>query len=40
MTDNINEIAFMAGFNTPSYFTRIFKEAYGMTPAEYREKKS
>jgi len=34
---NINEIAYMAGFNSPSYFTRIFKDAYGMTPAEYRD---
>ncbi|NPA43811.1 MAG: response regulator [Chlorobi bacterium] len=34
----VNEVAYAAGFNTPSYFVRRFKEAFGLTPGEYREK--
>lgn len=33
---NISEIALQAGFNDPSYFTRIFNQDLGMTPSEYR----
>jgi len=32
------EVAYAAGFKSPSYFTRLFKEAYGRTPAEFRSK--
>jgi len=35
---SVHEIAYAAGFNSPSYFTRLFKEIYGLTPAEYRDK--
>ncbi len=35
---NVGEIAYVSGFNNPSYFARIFKETYGVTPAEYRKK--
>lgn len=31
----INEIAYSVGFNTPSYYIKCFKEAYGTTPSEY-----
>ncbi|WP_166963966.1 two-component regulator propeller domain-containing protein [Yeosuana marina] len=31
----INEVAYMVGFNTPSYFIKCFKETYNNTPAEY-----
>ena len=31
----VNEVAYSVGFNTPSYFIKCFKEAYGKTPAEY-----
>ncbi len=31
----INDIAFKCGFNSASYFTKMFKEKYGLTPKEY-----
>ncbi|WP_454245289.1 hybrid sensor histidine kinase/response regulator transcription factor [Psychroflexus sp. MBR-150] len=31
----VNEVAYMVGFNTPSYFIKCFKEMYGQTPLEY-----
>jgi AraC-like DNA-binding protein len=34
----ITAIAFDTGFSDPSYFGRIFKKEFGMTPAEWREK--
>lgn len=37
---NINEIAIECGFNTPYYFSRIFKQRTGMSPSEYQIKKS
>jgi AraC-like DNA-binding protein len=33
----LSEIAFQTGFNSSSYFTRVFKEEYGKTPSEYLE---
>lgn len=35
---NVNEIAYMTGFNDPKYFTSNFKKKYGMTPTEYLKK--
>lgn len=32
----VREIAVLVGIPNPSQFTRIFKAAYGMTPAQYR----
>ncbi|TXE09057.1 response regulator [Gelidibacter salicanalis] len=32
----INEVAYMVGFSTPSYFIKCFKETYGKTPQEYQ----
>lgn len=34
---SLKEIAFMAGFNSASYFTTCFKEEYGKTPSEFLE---
>ena len=34
----INEICFSVGFNSPSYFSKCFKERFGMLPAQYRQK--
>ena len=33
---SVNEVAEECGFNDPSYFTKTFKNAFGMTPKEYR----
>lgn len=35
----ISEIAYQIGFNTPSYFNKVFKENVGCTPNEYLSKK-
>jgi DNA-binding response OmpR family regulator len=32
---NISEVAYSLGFNSLTYFTRLFKKHYGMTPTEY-----
>lgn len=34
---NISEIAFEVGFNDPNYFSRMFRESYGVSPGKYRE---
>lgn len=36
----INEISKMCGFESPSYFGKIFKEETGLTPKEYRGRRS
>lgn len=35
-TKSVSEIAYEVGFSAPAYFTRVFREAYGETPSEYR----
>ena len=37
---NISQIAYMVGMNDPRYFSRCFKQKFGMTPTEYKEKYS
>ena len=32
----ISEIAYEIGFSTPAYFTKCYREAYGVTPTETR----
>lgn len=32
---NVNEIAILCGFSSPSYFTKCFKQRFGMKPSEY-----
>lgn len=34
--DHITEIALTCGFNSPSYFTKLFLHKYGITPSAYR----
>jgi AraC-like DNA-binding protein len=34
---SIREVAFALGFDNPSYFSRLFKQKTGFTPAEFRQ---
>ncbi len=34
---NITEIAFRCGFHDSNYFTRQFRQAFGMPPRDYRQ---
>lgn len=34
----VSEISYEVGFSTPAYFTRCYREKYGVTPTEDREK--
>jgi ligand-binding sensor domain-containing protein/DNA-binding response OmpR family regulator/nitrogen-specific signal transduction histidine kinase len=36
-TKTVSEIAYEAGFNSPSYFIMRFKELFGVTPAQYQK---
>ena len=35
---SMSEIAYEVGFSAPAYFTRCYREAYGETPTETRNK--
>lgn len=35
---SISEVAYATGFSFPKYFTKCFKEEFGMTPTEYQNK--
>ena len=35
---SISEIAYEVGFNSPAYFTRVYRETYEETPSELRER--
>ena len=35
---SISEIAYEVGFSAPAYFTRVFRETYGESPSEMRER--
>ena len=35
---NMTQISYMVGINDPRYFSKCFKQRYGMTPTEYKEK--
>ena len=37
---DICDVAFEVGFNTPGYFSRVFKDIKGVGPAKYRDAKS
>ncbi|MBD3183159.1 response regulator, partial [Candidatus Poribacteria bacterium] len=36
--DNITSVLYTVGFNSPSYFTRCFREVYGVNPSDYVKK--
>ncbi len=36
---NMSQISYMVGINDPRYFSKCFKQKYGMTPTEYKEQK-
>ena len=33
----VAEIAYKVGFNNPRYFSKYFKDQYGMMPSQYKE---
>lgn len=37
---NFSQIAYMTGFNDPKYFTKCFKRYTGMTPSDWKEKRT
>ena len=36
----MTEIAFLTGFYDSHYFSKCFKQVYGMSPSEYRKMKN
>ena len=34
----VSEVMYMVGFSSASYFTRCFREEYGVTPSAYNDK--
>ena len=34
----INEICYMVGFSSPSYFSKCFQQQFGMKPGEYAKR--
>lgn len=36
--DSVAEISYSCGYETPNYFSRCFKETFGISPSEYRKR--
>ena len=36
--ETVSEIGMAVGYDSPAYFSKIFKKQTGMTPVEYRQK--
>ncbi len=39
-SDRVNEVCYIVGFNSPSYFIKCFKNYYGKLPSEYIDNRS
>ncbi|MFT3753133.1 MAG: two-component regulator propeller domain-containing protein [Paludibacter sp.] len=37
---NISQIAYLVGMNDPRYFSKCFKQKYGINPSEYKQKRN
>ncbi|MGL4852985.1 MAG: hybrid sensor histidine kinase/response regulator transcription factor [Phocaeicola sp.] len=37
---NVSEVAYQVGFNSPKYFSKYFKDEYGVLPSTYQERES
>ncbi len=37
-SNNITDVCFKIGFNNPAYFTKCFREQFGITPKEFRSR--
>jgi AraC-like DNA-binding protein len=37
--ENISEVAWSVGFDSPAYFGKVFKTHFGFTPSEAQEQK-
>ena len=35
---NVSEVAYQVGFNNPKYFSKYFKDEFGILPSVYQEK--
>jgi AraC-like DNA-binding protein len=36
--ESVSEVAYKVGFNDPLYFSKKFKEAFGVSPSKFSEK--
>ena len=38
-SDSMTKIAYQVGYSTPAYFSTAFKNQFGVSPSDYRERK-
>jgi AraC-like DNA-binding protein len=39
-TGNVSEIGYAVGFSSPAYFSKVFRDAFGMAPSEVRSSRN